>query len=158
MIESHLYDKSSWPRGEWDSEPDRISWVDESSSYHCIMRRVKSSGHWCGYVAIPEGHPTYKQHYDYPNVVVHGGLTYADECKGDYLSGVCHLENSDEPPIWWFGFDCHHADDLSPVGGSLGLIRKTLFGKERTYRNVEYVKNEVISLAKQLKDLVNFDN
>lgn len=24
----NVIDKSKWPRGEWDNEPDKIQWVD----------------------------------------------------------------------------------------------------------------------------------
>lgn len=61
---------------------------------------------------------------------VHGGITFSDNFDtGGY----------------WYGFDCSHCDDLSPSYDS--------FAAHREYRDVEYVKAECASLAKQLKQV-----
>ena len=60
---------------------------------------------------------------------IHGGITFSGELK--------------EEKGFWYGFDCAHCDDLSPLmsGGSH-------YGE---YRDMEYVTNETESLAEQLK-------
>jgi hypothetical protein len=59
---------------------------------------------------------------------------------------------------WYFGFDCCHCNDLSPGMGAtlkaighIPLSHKPPDFLREVYRNLEYVKNEVVSLAKQLK-------
>jgi len=57
---------------------------------------------------------------------------------------ICHIpEPGTSDDIWWFGFDCAHAGDGSP-------LQDYLRGE---YRDIEYVKENIKSLAKQLKAL-----
>ncbi len=80
---------------------------------------------------------------------VHGGITYSDYCQ-DNEQGICHVDEDNNSPIFWYGFDCAHAWDLSPkmnaTCGDLGIAR----GMHETYRDVAYVKEEIKSLAKQI--------
>lgn len=143
-IDNIRIDKSKWTRGEWDDEPDRVDF--ESHGFACMLLRVPSSGHWCGYVGVPMTHRMAGVHYDdvaigpnneYPRV--HGGLTYSDKCSGR----ICHIPKPGMPDdVWWFGFDCAHAGDLCPASAYVmpGDI----------YRNVEYVRSQTESLAEQL--------
>jgi hypothetical protein len=32
-------DRTGWPPGPWDDEPDRIEWIDEATGQPCLMRR-----------------------------------------------------------------------------------------------------------------------
>ena len=61
--EVSFIDKSTWTRGPWDSEPDRVEWRDPASGYACLALRGPV-GAWCGYVGVPEGHPAHGLHYD----------------------------------------------------------------------------------------------
>lgn len=80
---------------------------------------------------------------------VHGGITWTND----------HAGGAEPNPegMWWFGFDCSHAGDLTP-----GLIRalhkigyKVLpehhMPPHETYREPLYVLAECRSLASQLK-------
>lgn len=58
-----------------------------------------STGHRCGYVRIPSGHPWYGKNYDEIQVYVHGGLTYSG------------FKNELLPSGYWVGFDCRHLND-----------------------------------------------
>lgn len=125
-------DKSTWPRGEWDDEPDVLDW--EINGLRCHIERMPW-GNLNGYVGVPPGHELHGRYYsdddqwpeEMPNV--HGGLTYSGEWEGtdDY---------------WWFGFDTTHAFDLQPNFPS--IVSR---GHTGTYRNLEYVKKEVEKLA-----------
>lgn len=126
-------DRSNWGAGKWDDEPDFIDGIDDDTGYDMVIRRGPLGG-LCGYVGLPKGHPAYGEDYDNIDVVVHGGLTYSDEDTKDSL--------------YWVGFDCAHMNDLVP---GLAAMMSNSGG---TYRDMEYVKGEVISLAKQLKDMV----
>jgi hypothetical protein len=143
-IDNFKVDRTNWPQGEWDQEPDRIEWRD--GGFPCLMSRHPTAGHWCGYIGVTKDHPWFNKSYDDVDASVHGGLTYAALCEGH----ICHVpQESEDPNVWWLGFDCAHAGDMSP--GIRGML--TGFGLEgayrESYRNVDYVKAEVAELIKQ---------
>lgn len=73
---------------------------------------------------------------------LHGGLTYASECRGH----ICHVPEPGKPEdVWWFGFDCAHSGDLTPCLG--------FDFPGSTYHDVAYVQAECRSLAKQLLEV-----
>lgn len=158
-IEYQHIDKSHWDRGEWDNEPDKIQWQDEATGLPCLIVRNKL-GSLCGYVGVSQGHPYFKKEYDSADLSVHGGITFADSCHEDpEHHGICHIPGDGEPDhVWWFGFDCGHAFDVSP---GMDADRKLIFPdrttpsfyNDVTYKNVTYVENEIRDLAKQLKDV-----
>lgn len=160
MYQEEIFiDRTNWLSGEWDGEPDRISWINEEVGYPCIIRRGPT-GAWCGYVGIPKDHPLHGKDYDKiynyeteegVDIEIHRGLTFSDECSGDHITGVCHDKTDDD--VWWFGFDCAHGGDLMPaflhIYKNAGVDIKVIGD---SYKNVEYVKSETEKLAKQLKE------
>lgn len=157
-------DKSKWGPGPWQDEPDKIQWIDSATNLDCLMVRHEKYGHWCGYVGVPPGHPFHGQHYDKPDVDVHGGLTFADACHEGLPEGhgICHVPETGRPDdVWWFDF--HHAFDIAP--GFEVYMKETLpaelwadhqkYRTEDTYRDAAYVRNEVESAAKQLKEMTS---
>lgn len=143
----NLVDKTKWPQGEWNNEPDKAQWVTESGLHGLIVRNY--GGALCGYAGLPEGHPLfgkeYDRAYDYVNIDVHGGLTFSDRCSGDPDGhSICHKADDE---VWWLGFDTAHSGDMSPayVG--------RLDSQYCQYRNLAYVKREVESLARQLAEI-----
>lgn len=155
----HLPDRcarAGWAAGPWDIEPDLVEWRHRDHSLALLVVR-SPLGAWCGYVAVPPGHPLHGKPIDDANVEVHGGLTYADACSGS----ICHVPGPGEPDdVWWLGFDCGHAFDVMP-GVEAGIRQAyEAMGKERpscaafdslnTYRDLDYVMAEVESLAKQV--------
>ena len=144
-LEWNTIDKSGWPRGEWDNEPDKKQWQDQETSLPCLIVRGHL-GALCGYVGVSTSHPWYGTAYDdqASTLDIHGGLTFADQCyeTTDESKHVCHTPGENEPNnVWWFGFDCGHYLDLHPRLPALD------WGQ---YRNVAYVESECASLAKQL--------
>lgn len=151
-------DKSSWPRGEWDSEPDKMQWTDEATGLPCLVVR-NPGGHLCGYVGVPDGHPWFQKDYDgcringaeWPSV--HGGLTFADFCspRPDAKErGICHVVDAGENDrVWWLGFDCAHCGDLSPKHAA---DRSAVLLAGEAYRTIDYVRSECRSLAAQARD------
>lgn len=100
-------DRTGWPKGPWDTEPDRVDWKTEAGLPAIALRH--SSGHWCGYVGVPTDHPALDA--DAPAVDVHGGITYGSKCSGH----VCHIPEPGEPAdVFWFGFDFAHNGDANP--------------------------------------------
>lgn len=140
-------DKSDFPDGAWRDEPDRVEF--EHQGFSCLLHRAPL-GNWCGYVALPPGHPAHGVDYEsiygidgLDDLSVHGGLTYAKGC----VAAICHVPKPGEPDdIWWLGFDCGHAGDLTP-----GLLRfRAALSDWEHYRDLAYVKRETESLAEQL--------
>ena len=133
--------RKDWGSGPWDGEPDRLEF--DHAGFPCLLQRA-ASGAWCGYVAVPPGHPLHGLHWgdDAVNVTVHGGLTYAGACSGH----ICHVAKPGEPDdVWWFGFDCSHCTDYSP-GYSWRFQRIA----SEIYRTVSYARSQTKSLAEQL--------
>ena len=152
-------DKTSWTPGPWNDEPDKEQWTDADTGMSCLLKRNKM-GFLCGYVGVGKAHPLHGLSNDHADCIaldVHGGLTFADACMPDPEGpghGICHTtEPGDEDPLWWFGFDCGHCNDLMPnLGGELENLPKN-FGIHDgdIYRDVAYVKDECSRLAQQLK-------
>jgi len=106
-----------------------------------------SGGNWCGYVAVPPGHPAHGKGYDDVDVRVHGGLTYTGLCSGH----ICHVPEPGEPDdVYWLGFDCHHCNDLAPAFHMRGKEIGCHGDPTDEYRDLEYVEAECASLAAQL--------
>lgn len=110
------------------------------------------TGHRCGYVAVPKGHPLYElsySHSELDDIVVHGGLTYSG--PSDYPV--------QDPDLWWFGFDCAHSGDkkdpsiMDKEHKKLYLAGYYLVHESfATIKTTDYCTRECESLAKQLKE------
>jgi hypothetical protein len=78
-----------------------------------------STGWGNGYVCLPKGHPCFGLDYDaihekYPDLSVHGGLTFACASEDIVLEKVPELPEACRKDYWIIGFDCaHYGDDLS---------------------------------------------
>ena len=133
-----MIDRTGWPKGEWDNEPDSAEWMDEATGLRCrIMRNFV--GALCGYVEVPQSHPHFERSYEAFDVEVHGGLTFS----GPIIDGT--------DPAREVGFDCAHYADYQPA--LVAMMAKTPFAGEwkcSAYRNMAYVKAECAKLAKQL--------
>ena len=137
----HRVDRTGFPKGEWDKEPDRVDF--EHAGYACLLLR-NSLGNWCGYVGVPLNHPVCQM--DAANILeVHGGITYSGICSPP----ICHVPQPGMPvEVRWFGFDCAHSGDLTP-----GMYRLKALGPPPDflhYWNAEEAQNETKQLAVQL--------
>jgi hypothetical protein len=145
-IEYRTIDKSSWPRGPWDDEPDKVQWPDEATALPCLIVR-NHYGALCGYVGVPPDHPWHGKHYDDDAVMVdvHGGLTFSNSCSEEAEDdSICHMPAPGEPDnVWWFGFDCAHHGDFVP------MLRDS-FAANDCYRDRAYVEDQCCALAAQL--------
>jgi hypothetical protein len=163
-------DKSCWPPGPWDDEPDKVQWEDEATGMPCLAVRNRM-GAWCGYVGVPQGHPFHGVGYDgvrigkgdlyeetdYPPS--HYELTFSGSCMEGVpeAQGICHVvEPGEDDHVWWLGFDCAHGSDLIP-----GMMRfheefrhdhpESTVGRGETYKTLAYVKGVCAELAAWLK-------
>lgn len=165
-IEYRTIDKSKWPRGPWDDEPDKRQWQDPATGLPCLIVRNARFGNLCGYVGVDESHPFFAQEYGEVDmgIEVHGGLTYDGFCNpGEESEAICHVPGPGEPDhVWWLGFDCAHGFDLSPAMAArmkaIGLPDEQEdqpefpgFPKQK-YRDIAYVTAECTELARQLHE------
>lgn len=154
---------------EWLNEPDRIEF--QYKGFDCLIQRniYRGSnpddflGNLGGYVALPPSHPYHGKNYQDIDIVVHGGLTCSGECQGL----ICHTPRDEEAKldnVWWIGFNCAHYDDLAPGIYALRKPGGILCGPEyssltqKTYKNIEFVKNEIEYLVYQLELLTINEN
>ena len=155
-------DKSTWPKGEWQEEPDKMQWTDAATGLLCLLVR-NNLGALCGYVGVSEGHPLFQMDdsafYERGiDLDVHGGVNYTSLCQESRPGGrpaehaICHIPAPGEPDaVWWLGFDCAHSGDHVPCypfpPGTMPEV----------YRNVAYVQAECARLAAQLAALSSGD-
>lgn len=168
-----MRDKSAWGPGPWQDEPDEVRWRDDATGYDCLLRR-NSLGAWCGYVAVPEGHPLHGVGYsapqerlqpwlqrrleqpvgEQPSFSVLLGLAFGRiEPTVDAVvvvhGGVTYAGSLLGDQRWWFGFDCSHADDYGPGEAT----RVGLPPRPGTYRTMEYAREQTTALARQLAEM-----
>lgn len=149
----HDVDRSRWPAGPWDREPDRADWRTRAGLHAIALRNP--SGFWCGYVGVPPKHPALEKYRgDDADLDVHGGITYGPTaCRGN----VCHLAPAGEPDeLHWYGFDCAHLGDLWPkdlvIARDLGpeFAKAGGYAREGEYRSLAFVRRQCEALARQL--------
>jgi len=144
-------DKSAWERGPWDAEPDRVDWTH--AGLPCLALRHPEYGSWCGYAAVPKGHPVYGKSPFKDGIEVDADLNYGAPCSGL----ICHVPKPGEPDdVWWLGFDCAHAFDVTPGHDAFLKSRGVelppfIFGERmQTYRDLPYVRGVIERLAEEL--------
>ena len=151
--------------GPWSHEPvDKLAWRDAATNLDCILLR-QASGVWAGYVAVPPGHPLHGFNVDAlppsAGLSPHGGIDYAEACSREDPEElqICHVHvhvrsgpsaaNTAQDDAWWFGFAADKPGDLVPEG-----VRPILAIEEgETYRTIEYMYDETVRLARQLKKI-----
>lgn len=134
---TYKIDRTGWPSGEWDDEPDYEEFIH--NNLRCVIRRTYM-GALCGYVIVPNDHPSYTVSSD--DLVVHGGVTFDERVSLLELKPIEQMGFTNVEGTRIIGFNCHHYDDLVP-----GTSFAVSYG---CYRNAEYVKDEVISLCEQI--------
>ena len=153
---TNVNDRSKWPEGPWDLESlDKMQWRDPVSGLPVMIKRGPM-GAWCGYVGIEDPDHPWFEHHDYMDidVQVHGGLSFAafcDEGEGDAGERICHvIEDGDVDQVFWLGFDTGHFTDLVPV--MLAHAPDVYESGNSTYKDVGYITNETLDLARQVAE------
>lgn len=86
-------------------------------------------GYANGYVAIPPEHPLFGSHYDYPEIYIHGGLTYSGPTERVFEifdKRAIEMLDGDIPEGYWvFGFDTLHAGDNPDTHSRKWCIEET---------------------------------
>lgn len=140
IVLPYKLDRSSWPivpTAPWDGEPDAVIW--SYRDINMLVARSPVTGVLCGYAGVRRDHYMWGQEasdYDLRwDWRPHGGVTSAGEFG---LSTRFELGLTVFDGVWWFGFDCGKALDVSPRHTSMrGAI----------YRDFAYVIDHVETLA-----------
>jgi hypothetical protein len=127
--------RDGWKSGPWDNEPDDEGWVDEATGLRCYVSRMHNVGHLCGYVEVPE---SIARDESLQSLGCHGGVTFGPASFQDGVTAI--------------GFNCNHYLDTAPMGHSLCQRE---FGEHPSYRDWAYVKWNVTTLARQVKELAD---
>jgi len=179
----HFIDKSNYLPGPWKDEPDKVVWKDPETNLDCMIRRnsIGVWCGYVGVPEEHPAYGKHYHEFEFNDdkcenteidyaqkkindIEVHGGLTFAGPCSEDEKeTGICHKSDKE---VYWFGFDCGHVYDYMPGMGADVLAlddiseqTKNLFETMRnrkdfeTYRDMDYAKAEVKSLAKQLSEI-----
>lgn len=113
-------------------EGDEKEWLYKTKCgirFKCKISRNPYLKHLCGYVFLNKDNLYYGKDYDEIPVSVHGGLSYSDKEKDN----------------WVIGFDCSHHNDFIPGLNYINVSNKI-------YRDMKYVKNECEQLCEQLSE------
>ncbi len=133
--------RSLWGAGPWDDEPDALAWRT-LAGYTAQAKRSLPLGYWCGYVAVPPGHPCHgRERSDLPDLTVHGGVTWAGKAA--------------EGGAWWIGFDCTHAYDARPSDRMIEKLVGSDVASRGVYRDLGFVRMQCERLAQQLHELLS---
>lgn len=153
----------------WEDEPRELSFTH--AQLRCELRR-NGMDCWCGYVAVPEGHPLHgvgagvespalllalekrkgEPIGDSPGMgimlaLLGGGIKATPEICLRVHGGITwdanHCATGEPDGNWWFGFDCAHSGDLTPKYPHAGDV----------YRDMAYARAETESLADQIARL-----
>ena len=164
-----IKDRRPRGRGPWTDEPfDKIAWRDAETGLDCILLR-QVSGVWGGFVAVGPRHPLYAHRADAVPAAAglnpHGGIDYAEACSRNEDEGVrvCHVhighrmahrdapiaEDQTMDDAWWFGFAADKPGDFVPSGSKPVLARE----EGEVYRNIDFMYEETMKLARQLKSI-----
>jgi hypothetical protein len=121
-----------YSEGEWDNEEDYLGFIEPETGLECIISR-RSTGSLNGYVESP--------------YVLYDVGTYLSEIDMNItFSG--RIKGKEK---YYVGFDS--GSSLQPYAERANSISNIVDGIN--YKNMEYVKNECLKLAKQIKNHIN---
>lgn len=170
-------ERRPYGEGPWEREPDRVAWIDAEAAYPCLILR-QPDGTLAGFVAVGPDHPLWGFERDaIPatlGIKVHGGIDYAAICREDdppsvrichpgdnaarrntiTAPGVADTDDDGARAAWWFGFNCNKASDFLPEGYALNDEERE--DGPREYRDIAYVADQTVALARQLKAIQGY--
>jgi hypothetical protein len=133
MLSEELYDKIM-------NEEDLVFF--DFKDFPCIIARGYITGALNGYIAIKKN-SSFLAYMNYDNITdfisVHGGFTFTSEGGKD----IWYKYDDERNELFWIGFDCGHTFDFTPYVPSF----------QGTYKDINYVKNEIESVVDQLEKL-----
>lgn len=161
MADETLFDKSDWPVGPWQTEPDKRT-LTTSVGLDAVLLRSPSAGHWVVYVGVPFNHPlhgltTFDEIFVPRSVVnaqnaaaIEAAFSAATDRAGEVSSRITRsfqahrsilvVWHSEDPELDYFGLALAGPGDRSPRGGTGGA-----------YRDVDFATQQAESLARQIE-------
>jgi hypothetical protein len=169
----------AWGAGPWCDEPDRVEF--DAHGLPCLMQRIPM-GTWCGYVAVPPGHPLHGKQpsarvfcADRSKLAVRGIIpAFLEAMREDDDSTVsldvlldvhggltyadachgkiCHVPKPGEPDNVWW-FGFDCGHCDDLSPGLAAVLGVTFPGA--TYKNAAYVREQCEALALQLRALAS---
>lgn len=164
--------------GPWNSEGDKIAWVDKETGLGCIILR-QEDGTLSGYVGVGVDHPLHG--FDAAAVPVkissqvHGGVTYGKECEVNRHElrakskprreryTICHVTRTrwvqDVENVQTTKDEFEHEDlwwlgfDTNHAGDLIPNDPYHTPRKSDVYRDQDYVYAQCVVLAKRLKEV-----
>lgn len=176
-------DKRDWPKGPWQSEPDKAEWRDAATRYPCLALRHPEDGSWCGYIALPADHPWVGQDVyrlttdgieagqdEYERTIEGREITYGPaRCQAPYTPEerarlynpappwhrVCHTPRPGESEdVRWIGFDCSWSgQDYEPARAAGPYAKRC--DENETYKTLDYVVEQCALLARQAQQAMD---
>lgn len=175
----NLIDKSTWPVGPWNAEPDLSWWYDEGSKLPCAIFRSVVTGALFGAVGVPEGHAYHMRPIPI-DITCHWGLQASGMTVfwdgTDSLSDMAEEMNNMHKNFnncWWFTFACNQVGDFCPAEAKFWqevdlekiqkeyegstFIHKAFYMREvhskyiGNYKDINFVKAECQKIACQLE-------
>ena len=134
-------DRTGWDHGPWDREPDAEFWRE--GDYYGFALRNPERGTWCGYAAVPPGHPQWGASADATGL--QGPREYTFAGRASDLPEHFNLGQGAEG-YWAFGFHCAYGHDDWPGVRQFGDFPRLL-----KYRKLSYVKGLVQETIAQLR-------
>jgi hypothetical protein len=130
----------------YESHEHKLEHTSNYKGYDYVVIGHKY-GHRCGYVKIPKSHQLFetsesKIYELYPNLSVHGGITFMDYMKGKNSKTYC------------IGFDAGHccdAKDPSLLSEKYKDLFSSKFLEYGEIRTLEYMISECESLIDQIR-------
>lgn len=137
--------RSGWGNGAWMAEPDLVEWRSTAAPGYPLLILRGGMGALCGYVGVPPEHPLHGKGSFY-------GTNWSGPC------GWLRVPTGMAPACWWFGFDCGHAHEYSPLleagmqfMGDLAGVPYPQDLREKTYVTVDECRIRTEALAVLLK-------
>ncbi len=148
-VEYNVIDRSSFPKGPWDKEPDIVRLWDERTWAPGLILRP-STGHLCGYIGFTENHPLYDIGYNEAYKIAEGEGEVRNQVFGSELTFAGKYDHI-SPCIWWLGWDHAHAGDVVPSLLQFSSGRSnTWLHRDETYKDIMYVKREIEDIVSRL--------
>lgn len=119
--------------------------------YNCLIIRHKTMLYLCGFVAVNEDSIFFGSDPLNLDFKVHGSVTVGfPGLDNNWKEDLYYKPLTDETgkSLWWLGFDCGHTGDLTPIDLLLDSVLD--MNDNRTYKNLEYVENELKYLVDQI--------
>jgi hypothetical protein len=140
---------------KWKEEPCRFEF--DYKGLRCLIIRNDFTYHLCGSVSVNETHIFFEKEVSEiiktHDLEVHCGLSncsYGLNEQWKNLNSYKEMYDKEGKELWWLTFDCDHENDIIPISYELCKLNSYEMNEKRTYKDLDYVRNELIKLCDQI--------